>query len=324
MTIKSVPFTRGTPTRRERAAARDDRVGVVGNWKRTTWIWIFLLPTIVLYGLYTLYPIVASYWYSLVEWNGFTADQRFVGISNYRAVFADPLFWNSFKITLLFMLLVVPARVVLSLLIAIMLNSPKLPLAPVLRSAFFIPVVTTTAIIGVVMRFILDPASGPINSIILALGGEGINFLGDQRWALPTAAALYVWKFFGVTMIYWLAALQTIPNELYEAARIDGAGLLQLFRHITLPMLKPFLIIITVLTVEETFHNFDLMYTLTAGGPFFHTEIIEIYIYRWAFAAAIPQLGHASAAAVIFGLLVAVVGALQLWGVYASRRLRRS
>jgi multiple sugar transport system permease protein len=87
-------------------------------------------------------------------------------------------------------------------------------------------------------------------------------------------------------------------------------------------MLKPFLIIITVLTIEETFHNFDLMYTLTGGGPYFHTEIIEIYIYRWAFAAAIPQLGHASAAAVIFGLLVAVVGAIQLWGVYTSRRLR--
>ena len=87
-------------------------------------------------------------------------------------------------------------------------------------------------------------------------------------------------------------------------------------------MLRPFLIIITVLTIEETFHNFDLMYTLTSGGPYFHTEIIEIYIYRWAFAAPIPQLGHASAAAVVFGLLVAIVGALQLWALYTGRRLR--
>jgi multiple sugar transport system permease protein len=289
---------------------------------RTTWIWIFLVPTVVLYGVYTIYPIIASYWYSLVEWNGFDADQKFVGLSNYREVFADPLFWNSFKVTLFFMLLVVPARVLLTLLLAMVLNSPKLPLIGLLRSAFFIPVVTTTAIIGVVMRFILDPASGPITTMLTKLGFGGVDFLGDQHLALPTAAVLYVWKFFGVTMIYWLAALQTIPYELYEAARIDGAGTRQLFRHITLPMLKPFLIIITVLTVEETFHNFDLMYTLTGGGPYFHTEIIEIYIYRWAFAASIPQLGHASAAAVIFGLLVAVVGALQLWGVYAGRRLR--
>lgn len=289
---------------------------------RTTWIWIFLVPTVVLYGVYTIYPIIASYWYSLVEWNGFDADQKFVGLSNYREVFADPLFWNSFKVTLFFMLLVVPARVLLTLLLAMVLNSPKLPLIGLLRSAFFIPVVTTTAIIGVVMRFILDPASGPITTVLTKLGFGGVDFLGDQHLALPTAAVLYIWKFFGVTMIYWLAALQTIPYELYEAARIDGAGTGQLFRHITVPMLKPFLIIITVLTVEETFHNFDLMYTLTGGGPYFHTEIIEIYIYRWAFAASIPQLGHASAAAVIFGLLVAVVGALQLWGVYAGRRLR--
>jgi multiple sugar transport system permease protein len=292
------------------------------GWRKTTWIWIFLLPTVVLYGVYTIYPIIASYWYSLVEWNGFDSGQTFVGLSNYREVFADPLFWNSFKVTLLFMLLVVPARVLLTLLMAMVLNSPKLPLIGVLRSAFFIPVVTTTAIIGVVMRFVLDPASGPVSSVLAKLGFGSVDFLGDQHLALPAAAVLYIWKFFGVTMIYWLAALQTIPYELYEAARIDGAGTWQLFRHITLPMLKPFLIIITVLTIEETFHNFDLMYTLTAGGPYFHTEIIEIYIYRWAFAAPIPQLGHASAAAVVFGLLVAIVGALQLWALYTGRRLR--
>ncbi|HEY3558462.1 MAG TPA: sugar ABC transporter permease [Kribbella sp.] len=316
MTSRSVQLAR-RQTRRVQAVDRP-RPG----WRKSTWIWIFLLPTVVLYGVYTIYPIIASYWYSLVEWNGFDANQQFVGLSNYREVFADPLFWNSFKVTLLFMLLVVPARVLLTLLLAMVLNSPKLPLIGVLRSAFFIPVVTTTAIIGVVMRFILDPSSGPINSALTKLGGGGIDFLGDQHLALPAAAVLYIWKFFGVTMIYWLAALQTIPYELYEAARIDGAGTWQLFRYITVPMLKPFLIIITVLTIEETFHNFDLMFTLTGGGPYFHTEIIEIYIYRWAFGASIPQLGHASAAAVIFGLLVAIVGALQLWGVYAGRRLR--
>ncbi|MBE1609054.1 carbohydrate ABC transporter permease [Actinopolymorpha pittospori] len=324
MTIRSVPFTRRESKRATRASTVDDHVPSGRGWKRTTWIWIFLLPTVVLYGIYTIYPIIASYWYSLVEWNGFDADQRFVGLQNYEQVLRDPFFLNSFKITLLFMLLVVPARVLLSLLLAIVLNSPKLPLVGVLRSAFFIPVVTTTAIIGVVMRFVLDPASGPINSALQTFGLGGIDFLGDQSTALPTAAALYVWKFFGVTMIYWLAALQTIPQEIYEAARIDGASARQIFFHITLPLLKPFLIIITVLTVEETFHNFDLMYTLTGGGPYFHTEIIEIYIYRWAFAASIPQLGHASAAAVLFGLLVAIVGAIQLWGVYAARRMRRT
>ncbi len=320
MTTQAEPAPRST--RSQRAAAVNQVRRRRPDRKKTTWIWIFLLPTVLLYGVYTIYPIIASYWYSLVEWNGFDASQKFVGLQNYREVLHDPLFWNSFKVTLLFMLFVVPARVLPSLLLAIVLNSPKLPLIGVLRSAFFIPVVTTTAIIGVVMQFILDPAAGPINSILMSLGHEGISFLGDRHWALPTAAALYVWKFFGVTMIYWLASLQTIPRELYEAARIDGAGAGRLFTNITLPLLKPFLIIITVLTIEECFHNFDLMYTLTAGGPYFHTEIIEIYIYRWAFAASIPQLGHASAAAVLFGLLVAVVGAIQIWGIWAGRRLR--
>ena len=189
---------------------------------------------------------------------------------------------------------------------------------------FFLPVVTTTAIVGVVMQFILDPASGPINAILMFLGFEGgVNFLGDSRLALPTVAVVYVWKFFGITMIYWLAALQTIPQEIYEAAKIDGAGSVQIFWHITVPLLKPFLIIISLLTIEDTFRAFDLMQTMTAGGPFFSTEIIEIYIYRWAFAASIPQLGHASAAAVLFGAFVFVVGLIQLWGVFAARRIEK-
>jgi multiple sugar transport system permease protein len=293
------------------------------NRRRTLWIWLFLVPTVVLYGLYTIYPIIASYWYSLVEWNGFEAEQRFVGISNYEAVFADPMFWSSVKITLIFMLLVAPARIILSFLLAIVLNSPKLPFATLFRTVYFLPVVTTTAIVGVVMQFIFDPSSGPINSALRVFGvSDGVNFLGDSSTALYTVAGVYVWKFFGITMIYWLAALQTISPDVNEAAKIDGANSVQIFRHITLPLLMPFLIIISLLTIEDTFRAFDLMQTMTGGGPFFSTEIIEIYIYRWAFAASIPQLGFASAAAVLFGLFVFVVGLIQLWGVYTARRLR--
>jgi multiple sugar transport system permease protein len=293
--------------------------------RRNLWIWAFLMPTVVLYGLYTVYPIVASYWYSLVEWNGFESEQRFVGISNYQAVLADPGFWNSVWVTAVFMLLVAPARIFLSLLLAIVLNSPKLPFAPLFRTVYFLPVVTTTAIVGVVMQFIFDPASGPVNAALQTLGqSKGINFLGESGLALLTVSGVYVWKFFGITMIYWLAALQTIPRDLYEAATIDGASAVQTFRHITLPLLMPFLLIITVLTIEDTFRAFDLMQSMTGGGPFFGTEVIEIYIYRWAFAASIPQLGFASAAAVLFGLFVMVFGFFQLWAVYAARRLRES
>ena len=295
----------------------------VDTRRQTIWIWAFLTPTTVLYGMYTLYPIVASYWYSLVEWNGFSSDQRFVGISNYQAVLSDPGFWSSVKITLVFMLLVAPARILLSLVLAMVLNSPKLPLRNLFRTVYFLPVVTTTAIVGVVMQFVFDPASGPFTAFLKAFGAQtGIDFLGDSGTALITAAAVYVWKFFGITMVYWLAALQTIPAELHEAARIDGAGSFGIFRYVTLPLLMPFLLIITVLTIEDTFHAFDLMQTMTGGGPFFSTEIIEIYIYRWAFSASIPQLGFASAAAVLFGLLVMVFGVLQAWALWAARRKR--
>ncbi len=154
--------------------------------KQALWIWLFLFPTVVLYGVYTIYPIIASYWYSFVEWNGFAADRTFVGLRNYRTVFADPLFWSSFKITIIFMLLVAPARVILSFLLAIVLNSPKLPFSKLFRTVFFLPVVTTTAIVGVVMQFILDPSSGPINAILIFLGIRGWRQL--PRRLQPCAA----------------------------------------------------------------------------------------------------------------------------------------
>ena len=309
----------------DRAAKSSGAAGGRRRFGRTElWIWLFLTPTVVLYGLYTVYPIVASYWYSFVEWNGFDADKTWVGLDNYRAVFADPLFWSSFRITVLFMLVTVPVKVVATLLIAIVLNSPKMPFSTLFRTALFLPVVTTTAIVGVVMQFVFDPASGPVNVLLMKLGlvEEGVNFLGDSSTALWTVVGVYVWKWFGITLIYWLAALQTIPDDVFEAARIDGAGAWRLLRHITLPLLRPFLIIITLLSLEAALKVFDLMLTMTNGGPFYATEVVEIYIYRWAFAATVPQLGFASAAAVIFGLFVCVVGLLQLLGVRAAQKAR--
>lgn len=286
------------------------------------WIWLFLTPTVLLYGVYTVYPIFASYWFSMVEWNGFEETKTFVGLRNYAEVLKDPLFWNSFKITALFTVAAVPIKVVLSLLVALLLNSPKLPLRNLFRTAFFLPVVTTTAIVGVVMQFVFDPADGPVNQLLLKLGliDQGVNFLGDSSSALWTVVGVYVWKWFGVTLIYWLAALQTISDEVYEAAEIDGAGPVSMLRHITMPLLKPFTIIITLLTLEATLKVFDLMLTMTNGGPFFSTEVVEIYIYRWAFAATVPQLGFASAAAVLFGLFVCALGLFQLLGIRAARK----
>lgn len=287
-------------------------------------IYLFLAPMLVLYVLFTLYPMISSFYISLLNWNGFTRDAEFIGFANYAEVIADPLFWASFANTFGFMIITVPIRVTLALVFALILNDKRLPLAGLFRTALFLPVVTTTAIVGIVMTFIFDPVGGPVNRVLLDLGmvTRPVNFLGSSSTALYTAMGIHVWKWFGVTLVYWLAALQTIPPDLYEAAQVDGANTWRLFRHITVPLLVPFGIIIFLITAIDTLRVFDLILTLTGGGPFLKTEVVEVYIYRWAFNSSIPRLGYASAAAIFFGLATLGMAILQAAGYGISRRLR--
>jgi len=292
-------------------------------WK-DRWIYLFLAPTLVLYSMFTLWPIVASYWYSLLDWNGFERSGTFVGLANYIELVQNPLFWNAFKNTFVFMLISMPIRVMLSLVAAVILNNKRLPFANLFRTILFLPVVTTTAIIGVVMIFIFDPSGGPVNLFLLKLGlvDRPIDFLGSSR-GLYTAMGIHVWKWFGVTLIYWLAALQTVPEHLYEAARVDGANAVQVFRYISVPLLIPFAIIIVLITALDTLRVFPLILTLTGGGPAFTTEVIEIFIYRQAFGATIPRLGYASAAAVFFGLATMVLALIQSAGLRFAQHMRK-
>lgn len=300
------------------------RRGLAAQLWADRWVYLFLLPTAILYTLYTLWPIAASYWYSLLDWNGFDRDRAFVGLANYRAAMGDPLFWQAFRQTFLFVLVTVPIRVALALLAAVVLNNRRLPFANLFRTALFLPVVTTTAIIGVVMGFVFDPVSGPANLLLLrsGLADRPINFLGDSGTALWTVMGVHIWKWLGVTLVYWLAALQTVSEDLYEAARTDGASGWQVFRDITLPLLTPFTVIIVLLTAVDTLQVFDLVLTMTNGGPFFSTEVVETYIYRQAFAASIPRLGYASALAVLFGLATLLLALGQVVGLRWARRAR--
>jgi multiple sugar transport system permease protein len=218
----------------------------------------------------------------------------------------------------------VPIRVSLALLVAIILNNSRLPLVRFFRTALFLPVVTTMAIIGVVMIFVFDPVSGPVNLALRQFGliQKPLNLLGSSATALYTSMGIHIWKWFGITLIYWLASLQTIPQEMLEAAQVDGANSGQIIRFITLPMLVPFLIIITLITALDTLRVFDLILTLTGGGPFFASDVVEVYIYRSAFAASIPQLGYASAAAVFFGLATLGIALLQVVGIRFAQQLR--
>lgn len=290
---------------------------------RDRWIYVFLLPTILLVGGFTIYPVAASIWFSLLDWNGFERAGEYIGFANYAELVNDPLFWNAFRNTMVFMVLAVPLRVGIALLLAIALNQ-ALPLVRVFRTAIFLPVVTTAAIIGVVMRYVLDPASGPLNIALLSSGviDRPLNFLGQSGLALYSAVGVWVWKWLGITLIYWLAALQTIPRDALEAATIDGANAWDRFLHITLPLLTPFTIIITLITVVDATNIFDLMLTLTGGGPFYGTEVIDIFVYRQAFLSSVPRLGYSSAAAIFFGACFIVLAIAQVAVVTRLRRGR--
>ena len=279
------------------------------------WIYLFLAPTLILFTMYTLYPLGATVWYSLTNMRSFTSvNLRFVGIANYKALFADKQFINSVKVTGQFLLYSVPARFIISLLLALILNSKLCKWRTFFRTMFFLPVLTTSAVIGVVFIMLLDPTMGPINTIMKVLGMNELasqSLLGVHSTALLTTAVVWVWKWLGNSLIYWIASLQSIPDELYEASKIDGANAWQTFRHIVVPLLIPFAVIILLLTVSDAIRVFNLMLTLTNGGPYFATETVELFIYRHGFQASQPRLAYASAAATIFGVFFMVIVLIQ-------------
>jgi multiple sugar transport system permease protein len=292
-----------------------------GRLRRNWWIYLFLLPTVLGYGLYTVYPLVASWWYAFLDWPGFAQTGTFIGMENFRRLFADDLFWNAFGNSLVFLVLAVPLRVGLALALALVLNSKKTPFRGLFRTLFFLPVVTTGAIVGVVFTLLLD-ASGPVSLSLVKSGllDSPANFVANSGTSLYAGIAVWVWKWLGITLIYRLAALQTIPQDIHEAALIDCAGPWREFRHVTLPLMVPFLVIITLIDTVAALNVFDLMQTLTAGGPSFSSEVIEIFIFRTAFQATVPELGYASAAAVLFGVLTMALAVGQAVGVRWARR----
>ncbi|BDZ55760.1 carbohydrate ABC transporter permease [Agromyces marinus] len=290
--------------------------------KAHRWHYLFVAPMVITLLLFTLWPIVASWGYGFFDWNGFGPLEDWVGLDNFIEAATDPAYWNSFGNTFWFAFASVFIQAPLALLFALVLNNPKLFGRNVYRVLIFIPVVSTTAVVGLVFAVLLDTNRGPINVALEAIGLDPVNFLGSSSTALATVIAVETWRGLGITMIYWLAALQTIPVELYDAAKIDGAGRFASFRSITIPLLMPFAIIILLLTFITSFNAFDIVQTMTAGGPNGATDIVATYIYRYAFSPEqfIPRFGYASAAALLFGVVIMALSLVQLIIV---RRVRR-
>lgn len=273
------------------------------------WCWLFLLPSVTLYILFQGYPIVTSMFYSTLNWSGLTNVARFVGLQNYRELFEDRFFLNAVINSFKYMLTVVPLLLSISLALAYLFNGVIKKMVSFYRTVFFLPVITTTSIVGIIMTFIFG-GTGALNEFLALFGIKGVNWLGTTDTALWVVVLIGVWKDVGTYMIYWLAALQGVPKDLYEAAKIDGANDWETFSKVVFPIILPTGGVIAVLAIINSLKVFDLVQTMTGGGPFFATDVVATFVYRTAFNGngGLPRLGYASAAALVFGLIVVTFG----------------
>lgn len=286
------------------------RSGMHYRTRKQLWCLLFIAPQLVLFLLFTLYPIVMSYVYSFFDWSGFGKLDHFVGFKNYKETISDPIFWNAFRNSLTFMMYLILIQVPLALLMALLLNAEWLKGKTVYRMIYFLPVVTTTAVVGLVMRFIFGAYKGLVNEILIRLGllSSPVDWLGSIDTAFLIVVLVGIWKSFGMKLIYWLAGIQSLPKDVQEAAKIDGAGPLQMLRYITIPLLLPVGSVILLMSAVNALHVFDLVKAMTDGGPAFKTDMVDVYIYRYAFSGkGEARVGFASAAGVLYGIAVMMI-----------------
>ena len=287
--------------------------------------YLFIIPGALIFGAFVVWPMFASTYYSLLNWTGFGETREFVGLANYRELLQDNFFLQAFARSFLFMALTVPFQMLLSLVLAMVLNNKLLKLSTLFRTMIFLPVVTPVAVIAIVWVLLLSPFNGPINGFLqdVNIVERAVDFLGSPQLVLYTLAAMFVWKWTGVTLIYWLAALQTVPDELYEAAKLDGIKPWRVLVFVVMPIIMPFAVVIALISAIAALNVFPLIQATTEGGPFFSSEVMEVYIFRTAFAPAsgqFPRLGYACAASVLFGIAIMVLTVLQGLAVRAKRK----
>jgi multiple sugar transport system permease protein len=278
--------------------------------------WLFLVPALIVIGVFFLVPVLAAFGLSLTDFDLYALadihNLRFTALGNYIDLLRRPLFWSALRHTLYFVAAGMPLTIFASLGTALLLNSKLARCRSFFRTALFAPVVTTLVAVAVIWRYLFNARFGLVNYVLASLGIHPVNWLGDPRWAMPTIILFAVWKNFGYNMIIFFAGLQSIPEELYEAARIDGASALAQFRHITLPMLRPTMLLVGILTMAGYFQLFAEPFVITEGGPLQSTVSVLYLMYSDAFKWW--NLGVASAEAfVLFLLMFAVtVGFLRL------------
>ena len=278
--------------------------------------YLFLLPALLMIGAFTLIPFVQGVALSFQSWDGVGRDTPFVGLRHYERVLGDTIVWASLKNAAAFGLIGFLLGNALSLAMAIAVNSGPRG-ATFYRIAYYAPGVFSVVVVGLMFQWLFQPTVGILNRTLVALGLEALkhNWLAEPGTALPAVGAAYVWYHWGFGFLLFLAGLQGVPRELYEAASIDGAGAWQRFRYITWPQLTPVTTIVCILTLLAALQIFATVQVLTNGGPGYYTEVPTLRIYKEGFG--FNRFGVAAAMSVVFGAILMLLSLSQIW---VSRR----
>lgn len=278
---------------------------------------IALTPAVLLFALFNLYPLLYSGYLSVMEWDGFSPDKDYVGLGNYKALYESSTFRNALTVTFTYTAGVTLLGVVLSLLVAVLLNS-GIRGQNIYRLVYFLPVVTSTVAAAVVWRYLMNPGTGYADVLLRDLGltPPSPSWLRNPDWALRIVILVGVWKRLGFNIVIYLAGLQNIPKEYYEAATVDGAGGWDRFRRITIPLIAPITLLLVIMSIIDSFLIFDVVYVMTDGGPVGTTEVVGLLLYRQAFRYF--NLGTASAMGWVIFAIVFVITLIQ-WKFFGAR-----
>jgi raffinose/stachyose/melibiose transport system permease protein len=274
-----------------------------GRWSP----WLFAIPALAVYVGFLVYPALSSVWFSLTNWDGLSATYKFVGLDNYLKMPSDPVVVTAVRNNLIWTVVTIAVPTVIGLALAIALNG-KVHGKPILRLIFYTPAVLPLVSIASIWGWLYNPDAGAINSFLRLIGLDGLAqpWLGQDSTALWAVMVPAIWLRTGFPMLLYLAALQGIPNDLYEAATVDGATKWQQFWHVTMPSLRPAHYIVLALSLIDSFKVFDMIYAMTYGGPGTSTQVMGTWMYFNVFQYY--QAGYGTAIAVVITLVAIAVG----------------
>ncbi|WP_299744374.1 carbohydrate ABC transporter permease [uncultured Rossellomorea sp.] len=270
---------------------------------------LFLIPGVIILGAFIFYPMLNAIWLSFTNYNIVT-EAEFIGLENYKELFSDALFWKVLGQTLLYLLIVVPALVILPIFLAILVNQQVKGIG-FFRSAYYVPVVTSMVVVGIAWKWVYAD-KGILNYILESVGliSEPVNWLTSTSTSIFAVMVVTIWKGLGYYMVIYLAGLQSISDDLYEAADIDGASKWKQIWHITIPLLMPSIMIVTIMSSISAMKVFEEIYVMTGGGPLNSSKTLVFYIYEEAFDKL--QMGYASAAGVILFIITLIFSVINI------------